>query len=30
MERIIYTELPDGLEYAEIIRNNVKYILINK
>lgn len=30
MERIIYTELPDGIQYLEFTKNNEKYILINR
>lgn len=30
MERVIYTELPDGLFYVEVTKNNIKYILVNR
>ena len=30
MERVIYTELPEGIKYAEFTKDEVKYILINK
>lgn len=30
MERVIYTKLPEGLFYVEVMKNNVKYILINR
>lgn len=30
MIQVVYTKLPLGIKYAEVTKNNVKYILINE
>lgn len=30
MNRIVYTKLPDGIQYLEFTKNEDRYILINK